>query len=38
MDVVLGETTDAATVMAMLHARQVPGVRSVNLDEAKAAA
>jgi uncharacterized membrane protein YhiD involved in acid resistance len=38
MDVVLGETTDAATVMAMLHARHVPGVRSVNLDEAKVAA
>jgi hypothetical protein len=38
MDVVMGETTDAATVMAMLHAKQVPGVRSVNLEEAKAAA
>jgi hypothetical protein len=38
MDVVLGEATDAATVMEMLHARQVPGVRSVNMDETKAAA
>jgi hypothetical protein len=37
MEVVLGETTDAATVLAMLEAKEVPGIRSVNIEEGKAA-
>jgi hypothetical protein len=36
MDVVLGEATDAAAVMEILRAREVPGIRSVNLDDGKA--
>jgi len=37
MDVVLGEATDAAAVLEILQAREVTGIRSVNLDEGKAA-
>ena len=37
MDVVLGEATDAAAVLDILQARDVMGIRSVNLDEGKAA-
>ncbi len=37
MDVVLGEATDAAAVLEILQAREVMGIRSVNLDEGKAA-
>jgi uncharacterized membrane protein YhiD involved in acid resistance len=37
MDVVLGEGTDAATVLAMLQSKDVAGIRSVNLEEGKAA-
>ena len=37
MDVVLGEATDAAAVLEILQARDVMGIRSVNLDEGKAA-
>jgi hypothetical protein len=37
MDVVLGEATDAAAVLEILQARDVTGIRSVNLDEGKAA-
>jgi hypothetical protein len=37
MDVVLGEATDAAAVLDILQAREVMGIRSVNLDEGKAA-
>ncbi len=36
MDVVLGEGTDAAAVLDILQARDVMGIRSVNLDEGKA--
>ena len=35
MEVVLGESTDAAGIMRMLDERQVPGVRSVSLEEGK---
>jgi len=35
VDVVLGEGTDAAGVLRMLEERQVPGVRSVSIDEGK---
>ncbi len=37
MDVVLGEATDAAAVLEILQARDVLGIRSVNIDEGKAA-
>ncbi len=37
MDVVLGEGTDAAAILDILQAREVTGIRSVNLDEGKAA-
>jgi len=37
MDVVLGEATDAAAILEILQASDVPGIRSVNLDEGKAA-
>ena len=37
MDVVLGEGTDAAAVLEILQAGAVTGIRSVNLDEGKAA-
>jgi uncharacterized membrane protein YhiD involved in acid resistance len=37
MDVVIGEKTDAAAILELLQARDVPGIRSVNLDEGKAA-
>jgi uncharacterized membrane protein YhiD involved in acid resistance len=37
LDVVLGEATDAATVLQLLEEKDVPGIRSVNLDEGKAA-
>ena len=37
MDVVLGEATDAAAILEILQARDVMGIRSVNLDEGKAA-
>jgi len=35
VDVVLGEGTDAAGVLRILEERQVPGVRSVSIDEGK---
>jgi hypothetical protein len=37
LDVVLGETTDAATVLQLLQAKEVPGIRSVNLEAGRAA-
>ncbi len=37
MDVVLGEATDAAAILEILQASDVAGIRSVNLDEGKAA-
>jgi Domain of unknown function (DUF4956) len=37
MDVVLGEKTDAATILEILQAKDVPGIRCINLDEGKAA-
>ena len=37
MDVVLGEATDAAAILEILQANEVMGIRSVNLDEGKAA-
>jgi uncharacterized membrane protein YhiD involved in acid resistance len=37
MDVVLGEKTDAATILEILQSKDVCGIRSVNLDEGKAA-
>jgi hypothetical protein len=37
MDVVLGEATDAAAILDILQANEVMGIRSVNLDEGKAA-
>ena len=37
LEVVLGESTDAATVLQLLEEKAVPGIRSVNLDEGKAA-
>jgi uncharacterized membrane protein YhiD involved in acid resistance len=38
LEVVLGEATDAATILEMLRERDVPGVRTVSLEEGKAAA
>jgi hypothetical protein len=35
LELVLGESIDAATVMRMLEEQQVPGVRCVSLDEGK---
>jgi Domain of unknown function (DUF4956) len=35
MDVVLGEATDAAAILEILQAREVQGIRSVNIDEGK---
>jgi uncharacterized membrane protein YhiD involved in acid resistance len=37
MDVVLGEATDAAAILEILQASDVAGIRSVNLEEGKAA-
>jgi uncharacterized membrane protein YhiD involved in acid resistance len=37
MEVVLGEATDAAAILEILQASDVAGIRSVNLDEGKAA-
>jgi len=37
LEVVLAEATDAATVLQILQAKDVPGIRSINLDEGKAA-
>jgi len=37
LEVVLAEAIDAATVLQILQAKDVPGIRSINLDEGKAA-
>jgi len=37
MELVLGETIDAASILRMLDDKEVPGVRSVSLEEGKAA-
>jgi uncharacterized membrane protein YhiD involved in acid resistance len=37
LEVVLAEATDAATVLQILQAKDVPGIRSINMDEGKAA-
>jgi uncharacterized membrane protein YhiD involved in acid resistance len=37
MEVVLGERTDAATLLELLQSREVSGIRSINMDEGKAA-
>lgn len=37
MEVVLGESVDAATVLKMLDEKNVPGVRCVSMDEGKSA-